>query len=112
MSGKFELKTSGNSEYVFNLIASNGRVILTSETHPERRNALKGIESVRANASLDARFEQKMSDSGQPFFMLTAANGVVIGRSQMHLSAAAMERGIASVKAHAPEANLVDTTAQ
>lgn len=112
MSGKFELKTSGNSESMFNLITSNGKVILTSETYPERRNALKGIESVRANALRDARFERKMSDSGQPFFVLTAANGVVIGRSQMYSSAAAMEQGIASVKAHAPEAELVDTTAQ
>lgn len=112
MSGKFELKTSSNGEYMFNLIASNGKVILTSETYPERRNALKGIESVRANAPLDERFERKMSDSGKPFFVLMAANGVVIGRSQMYSSAASMEKGIASVKTHAPEAELVDTTAQ
>ncbi|BCX04038.1 MAG: UPF0339 protein [Candidatus Roseilinea sp.] len=112
MSGKFELKTSNNGEYMFNLIASNGRVIFTGETYTERRSALNGIESVRTNAPLDERFERRMSSSGQPYFVLKAANGTVIGRSQMYSSTAAMEKGIASVKHHAPDATLVDLTAQ
>ncbi len=112
MPGKFELKTSSNGEYMFNLIASNGQVILTSETYTERRGALNGIESVRNNAPLDERFERRTSNAGQPYFVLKAANGIVIGRSQMYASASAMENGIASVKNHAPDAELVDTTAQ
>lgn len=111
MPGKFELKTSNNGEYMFNLIASNGQVILTSETYAERRSALNGIESVRVNAPLDERFERRTSSGGQPYFVLKAANGVVIGRSQMYSSTSAMENGIASVKNHAPDATLVDTTA-
>ncbi len=111
MPGKFELKTSNNGEYMFNLIASNGQVILTSETYTERRSALNGIESVRINAPLDERFERRTSSGGQPYFVLKAANSVVIGRSQMYSSTAAMEKGIASVKNHAPDAELVDTTA-
>ena len=46
----------------------------------------------------------------QPFFVLKAANGKIIGQSEMYSSAAAMEKGIASVKANAPTASVVDLT--
>lgn len=111
MPSKFELKTSSNGEYLFNRIASNGQVILTSETYSERRSALNGIESVRINAPLEERIERRTPSSGQPYFVLKAANGAVIGRSQMSSSTSAMAQGIASVMNNAPDAKLVDATA-
>jgi uncharacterized protein len=110
MAGKFELKKSGEQFY-FNLKSSNGKVILTSERYTEKRGAQKGIESVRKNATNDARFERKQNTGGQPYFVLKASNSEIIGRSETYSSSTGVARGIASVKATAPEAALADLTA-
>ena len=47
-----------------------------------KSGAENGIESVRTNSPKDARYERKESSSGQPFFVLKAANGEPIGRSE------------------------------
>ena len=44
MAAKFELKKTSNDKFVFNLLALNGQVILTSETYDSRASALQGIE--------------------------------------------------------------------
>ena len=112
MPGKFELKPSANGQFMFNLKAANGEVILTSETYQEKDGALDGIASVRKNAADDAHFERKVAKNGELFFSLKAANGRVLGKSETYSSTTAMENGIASVKANAPEAKLDDHTAQ
>lgn len=111
MAGKFELKKSGKGQFQFSLKASNGQVILVGEQYKERRGALRGIESVRRNAGIDARYERKTAKSGQPYFVLRASNGKTIGQSEMYNSAAALEGGIASVKKNAPDAKVDDQTA-
>ncbi len=111
MAAKFELKTTKDGEILFNLKAGNGEVILTSESYTTKQAALDSIVSVRANAALDERFERKTATNGQPFFVLKAANGQTLGKSEMYSSAAAMENGIASVKRNAPAAELDDNTA-
>jgi uncharacterized protein len=108
MAGKFVLKTAKNGKVHFNLKASNGQVILTSEKYETRAAAVKGIESVRKNSASDARFERKKAKDGSPFFTLKAANGEPIGKSEMYKSASSMEGGIASVAKNAPDANVVD----
>ncbi len=50
MAGKFQLKRGSSGKYHFNLLASNGQVIATSESYESKRSALNGIESVKANA--------------------------------------------------------------
>ncbi len=50
MAGKFVLKQSNNGKFHFNLVASNGQVIATSQMYESKRAALKGIESVKKNA--------------------------------------------------------------
>ena len=49
-------------------------------------------------------FEHKSASNGQFMFNLKAANHEVILTSEMYSSVAAMEKGIASVKANAPGA--------
>ena len=72
MSAKFEIKHSANGQYMFNLKAPNGEVILTSETYHQKRSAEEGIASVRANAGDDSRFERKVAKDGSPYFVLKA----------------------------------------
>ena len=111
MAGKFEIKESANEQFMFNLKAANGEVILTSETYRQKSSAEQGIASVKANASDDSRFERKTAKDGSPYFVLKAANGEIIGKSEMYSSVAAMEKGIASVVTNAAEAEIVDTAA-
>ena len=112
MPGKFELKASANGQFMFNLKATNGQVILTSELYKAKDDAMDGIASVRKNSASDASFERKTSKNGEPFFSLKASNGRIIGKSETYSSPVAMENGIASVKANAPDAKLDDLTAQ
>ena len=51
MAGKFELKQLKNGQFLFNLKAGNGQIILTSEQYKAKAGALNGIESVRKNAA-------------------------------------------------------------
>lgn len=107
MAGYFTLKPAANGEYMFNLHAANNEIILTSETYSSKANAENGIESVRKNAPEDKNFERKSAKDGAPFFVLkSAANGQIIGKSEMYSAKAAMEKGIESVKTHAPGATV------
>ncbi len=110
MAGKFEVKTAKNGQTHFNLLASNGQIILQSEMYETKASAINGIESVKKNAPLDERFERLVSQSGKPYFVLKAANHQVIGQSQQYESEAGRDNGIESVKKHAPEASVVDLT--
>lgn len=110
MAGKFVLTSTKDGQYMFNLKAANGQVILTSERYQTKDSALNGIDSVRKNALLDERYERRTASNGEPYFVLKAANHQEIGRSETYSSEAAMENGIASVKKNAPEATLDDQT--
>ena len=110
MAGKFDLKRTDSGKFMFNLLAGNNQVILTSELYDSKSAAQKGIASVRQNAGEDSRFERKSSKNGDPYFVLMAGNGRQIGRSEMYTGVAAMENGIASVTANAPTAEIVDNT--
>jgi uncharacterized protein len=110
MAAKFEIEKASNGQFYFRLKAANGEIILSSEQYQAKTSAQGGIESVKANAAVDARYERKTSAGTQPYFVLKAPNGETLGRSQMYASAAAMEKGIESVKANAPTASVADLT--
>jgi uncharacterized protein len=111
MQGKFEIKKSANGKFHFNLKAGNGQIILSSEMYETRSAAESGIASVQKNAADDARYERRQASNGDPYFVLKAANGQEIGRSEMYKSDAAMENGISSVKTNGPGASIADATA-
>ena len=108
MAGKFEIKAGRTGKFRFNLKASNGQVILTSEAYETRSAAVKGIASVKKNAGNDKRFERKSAKDGSSFFVMKAANGEPIGKSEMYKRTSAMENGVASVGKHAPDAPVSD----
>ena len=106
--GKFVITTRKNGEFQFNLKATNGQNILSSEGYTTLKACQAGIESVKKNAQVEARFEVKVAKNGKPFFNLKATNGQVIGSSQMYASERTMKQGIASVMKNAPEAPVVE----
>ncbi|MCO7565852.1 YegP family protein [Pseudomonas sp. S 311-6] len=109
MGGYYELKRSGD-QYMFNLKAGNNEIILTSERYTTKASAQDGIASVRQNSSNDARYQRKTAADGSPYFTLTAANGQVIGRSEMYSSTSARDNGIASVKTNGATTTVKDNT--
>jgi uncharacterized protein YegP (UPF0339 family) len=108
--GKFEITSRKNREFQFNLKATNGQVILTSQGYKTKASCLNGVESVKKNCQETKRFETKVATNGKPYFNLMATNGQVIGSSQMYASETNMKNGIASVMKNAPEAEIVDLT--
>ena len=108
MAGKFVIKTGKNGKFSFNLKASNGQVILSSESYDSRKGAEGGIASVKKNAGVDARFERKTAKDGSEYFVLKAANGEPIGKSEMYKTKRSMEGGIISVGKNAPDAGVAD----
>lgn len=108
MPGKFELIASKNGKIHFCLKASNGQVLLTSEKYESREGAVKGIESVKRNASQDGRFERKKGKDGSSYFVLKASNGEPLGRSEMYKRTSSMEGGIASAAKNAAGAPVVE----
>lgn len=96
--GKFVISKAKNDEIYFNLKATDGQIILTSQMYSSESACFSGIESVRTNCFDDSKYERKQSMNDKPYFVLKAANGQVIGNSVMYESEADMENGIASVK--------------
>ena len=106
--GKFVVTLRKNGEFQFNLKATNGQVILTSEGYTTKAACLNGIESVRKNGPVEERYEVEVAKNGKPFFNLKASNGQVIGSSQMYASERTMKQGIASVMRNAPDSPVVE----
>ena len=106
--GKFVIKKTVKGEWMFNLKAVNGQIILTSEGYTTKAACDNGIESVRKNSPEDGRYERKTAKDGSPYFNLKASNGQVIGKSEMYNSTASMENGIKSVKENGPGALVVE----
>lgn len=101
---KFVIVKSSNGEFRFKLQAGNGEVILVSEGYAAKSACENGIASVKTNSQIDDRFEKKTSSNGKFYFNLKAANGQVIGTSEMYEAASSRDNGIASVQKNAPEA--------
>lgn len=96
--GKYVISIAKNGNYYFNLRAANNQTILTSEMYLSRSACTNGIESVRINCNDDNNYKRKISAGKERYFVLKAANGEIIGQSEMYESEAAMENGIESVK--------------
>ena len=104
--GKFITLTGNDGQFYFNLLASNGRTILSSggyTTDTERNN---GIHIVQDHAFTELLFEKKVSRIGEYYFVLKNLDGEIIGSSQMYISEAARDNAIVAVKNNARDAEV------
>lgn len=108
MPAKFELKRAKNDKFYFNLLATNGEIILTSQMYASKATAKKGIASVQNNAADTDQFEPRKNKAGKHFFVLKAKNHQVIGTSEAYSGASAMKNGIKSVSKNGPKAKTSD----
>jgi len=115
--GKFVVKTV-NTGIKFDLKASNGEVIATSEVYSSEAACLNGIESVRKNAEIakvedigesvtNPKFQVYEDKAGEFRFRLTARNGEIIATSEGYKAKASCLNGIESVRKNAVDAEVV-----
>ena len=64
--GYYEIKKAKNGQFHFNLKASNGEIILSSEMYASKASADNGIASVQANSPDEAQFEIKIAAAINP----------------------------------------------
>ena len=117
---KFVIRTV-TSGIKFDLKATNGQVIATSEVYESKAACENGIESVRKNAPIAAfenqtvenyetatnpKFEMYEDKGGEYRFRLKSRNGQIIATSEGYKTKAACENGIESVRKNAPEAEI------
>lgn len=119
--GQFVIKET-KTGFVFNLKASNGQVIATSEVYTTEAACKNGIESVKKNApianledqtvepvekAVNPKFEVYEDKAGEYRFRLKAKNGEVIAASEGYKAKASCLNGVESVQKNAPEADVV-----
>lgn len=108
--GKYHVKKGSNGQFHFHLKADNGQIILQSEMYTTKGAAFGGISSCKENSGDGARYDRRTSKANQPYFVLKARNGEIIGNSEMYSSTQAMENGIASCKSNGPSSGTQDDT--
>lgn len=120
--GKFVIRKT-NTGVKFDLKATNGQVIATSEVYNSDEACKNGIASVQKNAP-DAAVENQTvegyatekhpkfeiyQDKSEEFrFRLKATNGQVIAVSEGYKTLASCENGVESVKKNAVDAEIVE----
>lgn len=110
MASKYVLKKSSDGQFMFNLNAANGEVILTSERYTGKAGALNGIQSCRTNSGAMSNYEKRSGSPGRYYFVLKAQNREIIGTSEQYTSEAGRDNGIASCIANGPNAPTEDLT--
>ena len=120
--GKFVVRAvpSGTK---FDLKATNGEVIATSEVYKTKISCLNGVKSVAKNAPVAnvedqtvenfekakcPKFEMYVDKKGEFRFRPKATNGQVIAVSEGYVAKKSCENGIASVKKNAVDAPVVE----
>ena len=103
---EFQVKTGKDGQYYFNLTARNGQIILASEGYKAKEGCENGIETLKRISQEEQSFIRKSSKDGQSYFMIRAANGQTVGRSETYKTKESMESGIKSVKTNAPLAEI------
>ena len=107
----------------FDLKATNGQVIASSEVYESKAACIKGAMSVKLNAPTanvedqtvpgyaieqHPKFELYQDKAGQYRFRLKARNGQIIATSEGYVTKVNCENGIRSVKNNAGEAEVIE----
>ncbi|MBE6927007.1 MAG: DUF1508 domain-containing protein [Ruminococcaceae bacterium] len=120
--GKFVIRKT-NTGIKFDLKATNGEVIATSEIYESEAACRNGIESVAKNAPIAAledqtvegfeteknpKFEIYTDKAGEFRFRLKARNGQIIAVSEGYKAMASCKNGVESVRKNAVDAAVIE----
>lgn len=119
--GKFVIRKT-NTGVKFDLKASNGQVIATSQVYKTDKTCQSGVKSVIANAPIAAvedqtvegykveknpKFEIYLDKSNEFRFRLKAKNGQIIATSEGYTKMVSCVKGIQSVQKNVVDATIV-----
>ena len=120
--GKFAVKQTKNGGYKFDLKATNGQVVASSQVYKSLITCKQGIASVAKNAPAAGiedqtvegfevqkhpKFEMYLDKAGEYRFRLRAKNGEIIVTGESYKAKAGCLNGIDSIKRNAPESPVV-----
>ena len=120
--GKFVIRRT-KTGIKFDLKATNGEVIATSEVYNTEESCRKGVASVAKNAPIanledqtvegfqkekHPKFEIYRDKAGEFRFRLKATNGQIIAVGEGYKSLQSCKNGVASVAKNAPDASVVE----
>ncbi len=120
--GKFVIRATATGTK-FDLKATNGEVIATSEVYKSKPSCKAGVKSVMKNAPIAAvedqtvegcdvqkhpKFEVYVDKAGEYRFRLKATNGQKIAASEGYKTKASCLNGVESVKKNAVDAAVIE----
>ena len=123
--GKFVIKTAAKG-YKFDLKATNGEIIASSQIYKQIASARNGITSIQTNAPAaeiedqtcegfpvikHPKFQVYKDKAGEFRFRLTAKNGKIIATSEGYKTLASCKKGIASVVKNSDGAKVIEENA-
>lgn len=119
--GKFVIKTTKTGQK-FDLKASNGQVIASSQNYKSKSGIKKGINSVMKNAVIagledqtkedyepvkNPKFEVYTDKAGEFRFRLKASNGQIIAVGEGYTTVKNCLKGIASIRKNVVDAKII-----
>ena len=105
-----EIKEDGDEMFFFELRASNGEKLLTSEEYTTYNGALNGIETHKANIER-GNFKIMLSKKGDYIFKLLSGKNMLLCMGEHYATKARCESAIASAKRFAKTA-IIDENVQ
>ena len=98
-------QSSKNDQWYFNFKGNNNeKVMSSSEGYTSEQACLNGIDAVKQNAPFDSRYDRKQAVNNEYYFLLNAANGRTLTKSETYTSVQSREHAIELVKRDAPQA--------
>jgi uncharacterized protein YegP (UPF0339 family) len=106
-AARFEIFQGLDDEFRFNVVALNGEAVLRSEGYASKQKAQQGVDSIKANAPDESKYDVRETRDDRFYFNLKAANGEVIGTSEIYSTRANAQRGADTVRQLVRDANRV-----
>jgi len=106
--GIFVVNKGEDGHYYVTLKVKGGRIMLNSLKHFSKSSCRDGIETIRAHASDNLKYEYKKTFDGKFYFRLKSINGEILGSSKLYETAENRNIGIETVRRIAPLACVID----
>ena len=106
--GIFTVTKENDGNYYFTLKSKNGQLILNSLKHISLFACKDGIETIRASAIDNLKYDYKKTFDGKFYFSLKSVYGEVLGNSKLYETAENRNIGIEAVWRTAPLAIVIN----
>ncbi|MEJ2141969.1 MAG: YegP family protein [Gammaproteobacteria bacterium] len=110
MPASFELKTNENDHFYFNLLDSDGGLLMMSGEYPEKEAAEQAIKDVQVGSLMSDQIAAGQVDGGNTFFVIKDQAGDVLVKSILFNSRMLFDSALHTVKDNTCIAEVVDHT--